>query len=139
MSNSFEIPWTVICQALLSTEFSNQEFWTGLPFPSPGELSNRNGTHVSCIAKQILYHWATMEAETTDYPHTKKLLRHLLYTVYKINFKWIIYLDIRANIIRPLKANVGENLHDLGLDKVFRHYAKILKLKEKLINLTSSK
>ena len=77
-----------------------------------------------------------MEAETTDYPHTKKLLRHLLYTVYKINFKWIIYLDIRANIIRPLKANVGENLHDLGLDKVFRHYAKILKLKEKLINLT---
>ena len=31
-------PWTVACQAPLSTEFSRQEYWSGLPFPSPGEL-----------------------------------------------------------------------------------------------------
>ena len=30
--------WTVACQALLSTEFSRQEYWSGLPFPSPGDL-----------------------------------------------------------------------------------------------------
>ena len=30
--------WTVTCQALLSTEFSRQEYWSGLPFPSPGDL-----------------------------------------------------------------------------------------------------
>ena len=29
-------PWT--CQAPLSIEFSRQEYWTGLPFPSPGDL-----------------------------------------------------------------------------------------------------
>ena len=32
------IPWTVGCQAPLSTEFSRQEYWSGLPFPSPGDL-----------------------------------------------------------------------------------------------------
>ena len=31
-------PWTVACQAPLSMEFSRQEYWNGLPFPSPGDL-----------------------------------------------------------------------------------------------------
>ena len=31
-------PWTKACQALTSTEFSRQEYWSGLPFPSPGDL-----------------------------------------------------------------------------------------------------
>ena len=33
-------PWTVARQAPLSTGFSRQESWSGLPFPSPGDLSN---------------------------------------------------------------------------------------------------
>ena len=32
------IPWTVACQAPLSTELSRQEYWSKLPFPTPGEL-----------------------------------------------------------------------------------------------------
>ena len=31
-------PWTVACQAPLSVGFSRQECWSGLPFPSPGDL-----------------------------------------------------------------------------------------------------
>ena len=31
-------PWTVAHQALLSVGFSRQEYWSGLPFPSPGVL-----------------------------------------------------------------------------------------------------
>ena len=31
-------PWTVACQAPLSLGFSKQKYWTGLPFPSPGDL-----------------------------------------------------------------------------------------------------
>ena len=30
--------WTVACQAPLSMEFSRQEYWSGQPFPSPGDL-----------------------------------------------------------------------------------------------------
>ena len=36
----FETPWTVACQAPLSVEFSRPEYWSGLPFPSPGDLPN---------------------------------------------------------------------------------------------------
>ena len=35
----FVTPWTVACQAPLSMGFSRQEYWSGLPFPSPGDLS----------------------------------------------------------------------------------------------------
>ena len=31
-------PWTVAHQAPLSLEFSRQEYYSGLPFPSPGDL-----------------------------------------------------------------------------------------------------
>ena len=31
-------PWTVPCQVILSVGFSRQEYWSGLPFPSPGNL-----------------------------------------------------------------------------------------------------
>ena len=31
-------PWTVAHQAPLSMEFSRQEYWSGLPLPSPGDL-----------------------------------------------------------------------------------------------------
>jgi len=31
-------PWTVACQAPLSMGFSSQEYWSGLPFPFPGDL-----------------------------------------------------------------------------------------------------
>ncbi|CAI9161500.1 unnamed protein product [Rangifer tarandus platyrhynchus] len=31
-------PWTVANQAPLFMEFSRQEYWSGLPFPSPGDL-----------------------------------------------------------------------------------------------------
>ena len=33
-------PWTVARQSPLSMEFSRQEYWSGLPLPSPGDLSN---------------------------------------------------------------------------------------------------
>ena len=43
-------PWTVAHQAPLSMGFSRQEYWIGLSFPSPGDLSNRDRTQVSRIA-----------------------------------------------------------------------------------------
>ena len=36
----FVTPWTVAHQAPLSIGFSRQEYWSGLPFPSPGGLPN---------------------------------------------------------------------------------------------------
>ena len=36
----FETLWTVAHQAPLSMGFSRQEYWSGLPFPTPGDLHN---------------------------------------------------------------------------------------------------
>ena len=48
----FVTPWTVAHQAPPSMGFSRQEYWSGLPFPPPGDR-----TPVSCIGRWILYHW----------------------------------------------------------------------------------
>ena len=38
MSDSFVTPWTVAHQAPLSMGFPRQEYWSGVPLPSPGDL-----------------------------------------------------------------------------------------------------
>ena len=38
MSDSFVTSLTVAHQGPLSMKFSRQEYWSGLPFPSPGDL-----------------------------------------------------------------------------------------------------
>ena len=39
--------WTVAHQAPLSKGFSRQEYWSGFPFPSPGDLRNPGIEHAS--------------------------------------------------------------------------------------------
>ena len=38
----FVTPWTVVYQAPLTMGFSRQEYWSGQPFPSPGDLPPRD-------------------------------------------------------------------------------------------------
>ena len=58
----FETPWTVAYQASPSMGFSRQEYWSGLPFPSPGYLPEpRDQTWVSLIGGRCFKLWATRE------------------------------------------------------------------------------
>ena len=54
----FVTPWAMACQAPQSIGFSRQEYWSGLPFPSPGDLPNA-GTEptslVSPVSREVLY------------------------------------------------------------------------------------
>ena len=56
----FVTPWTVARQAPQSMGFSRQEYWSGLPLPSPGDLPNPGiklvSLYVSCVGKWALYH-----------------------------------------------------------------------------------
>ena len=45
-------PWTVAHQAPLSMGFSRQGYWSGRPFPSPGDLPNP-GTKSGSLALQV--------------------------------------------------------------------------------------
>ena len=50
-------------QATLSTGFSRQEYWSGLPFPPPGDLPNPGMEPAFLCCRLIFYHWATQEAQ----------------------------------------------------------------------------
>ena len=48
-------PWTVACQAPLSMRFSRQEYWSGLPFASPGIFLTQESNPGLLNCRQILY------------------------------------------------------------------------------------
>ena len=55
VSDSFVIPWTVAPQSPLAMEFSRQECWSWLSFPSVGDFPNREiEFQVSCIADRLI-------------------------------------------------------------------------------------
>ena len=61
-------PWIVACRAPLPMGFPRQEYWSGLPFPSPKDLPHpRDWTHISCLAYRFFTNGATREALTKDY------------------------------------------------------------------------
>ena len=43
---------------LCPRDFTGNQYWSRLPFPSPGDLP-RDQTLISCIGRQVLYHWTT--------------------------------------------------------------------------------
>ena len=76
--------WTVACQAPLSMDFSSQEYWSGLPFPSPGDLPYLGIEPVSA-ALQV----DSLPAELPGKPPSKKTAA--IYT--KNLFLWVFILD----------------------------------------------
>ena len=59
----FVTPWTVACQAPLSMGFSRQEYWSGLPFPSPGGLPSPGWNPGLQACRQTLYHLSHQESQ----------------------------------------------------------------------------
>ena len=60
----------VIHQAPLSMVSFRQEYWSGFPFPPPGDLPDQGSNHISCISctgRWILYHCTTWEASWLVY------------------------------------------------------------------------
>ena len=63
------VPRTIVHQALLCMEFSRQEYWSGLPFPIPGDLPNPGIEHASLSSPALADRFFT--TSTTSYHHLK--------------------------------------------------------------------
>ena len=74
VSDSSATPWTIAFQAPLSLGFTRQQYWSGLPFPSPGDLPDwGDQICISCTRRWVLYRWATeIPAKPTDGKKKKK-------------------------------------------------------------------
>ena len=68
-------PRTIACLAPLSMKFFRHKYWSGFPFPSPGDPSQPRDPiyvyFVSCIGGWILSHCATWEAFNGLYSRSK--------------------------------------------------------------------
>ena len=84
----FSTPWTVAYQDPQSMGFSRQEFWSGLPFPSPGDLPNPGNKTVS---PQLAGRFFTTE------PPEKRLGRFIS--------RYFILYDEIVNVIVSEKKN----------------------------------
>ena len=62
----FVTPWIVAFQAPLCMDFSRQNYWNGLPFPTLGDFldlgksQTRDLTHIFYFGRQVLYHWCCL-------------------------------------------------------------------------------
>ena len=93
----FATPRTVAHQAPLFKKLSRQEYWSGLPFPSPRDLQ----TWVSCTAGRFFTDWAPREAWLWAYKCTNKIIQAVEVTV-EANFYKIRSLP-KTTQIEPLQ------------------------------------
>ena len=75
VSNSLQIPWTVARQTPLFMGFSRQEYWSGLPFPSPGDLPD-SGTKPGSPELQA----DSLPLESPGKPHIIYIYIYKIYT-----------------------------------------------------------
>ena len=113
--NSYATPWTVARQAPLSMGFPGQEYWSGLPFPTPGDLPHPGIKPVSpaALALQVdslpLSHVEAPIICLLNYKFTK-IRKWKMRMQYLSSLLWHAY-----NIMGSLKFSNSQNLYLLLL------------------------
>ena len=72
----FVTPWIAACQAPLSMEFPRQEYWSGLPFPTPGDIPDPGIERTSLVS----LHWqvTSLPLAPPGKPHIKYIINGTL-------------------------------------------------------------
>ena len=102
----FAIPWTVVYKAPLSLEFPRQEYWNGLPFPSPGDLPN-SGVEPGSPALQT----DTLPSEPPGKPYTAKETKNKQKAIYGMR---VIFAN---NVTDRLISKICKQLMQLDFKK----------------------
>ena len=81
-------PWTVACQPSLSMGFSRQEYWSGLPYPPPGDLSDPGIEPVSLC----LLHWQAGSLPLVPPGKPTRYFTHQYFFIFLLKSSWFTML-----------------------------------------------
>ena len=107
-------PHRLACQAPLSMEFSRQEYWSGLPFPSLGYLRDHfllqkifptHGSNPRLLhCKQLLYHWASGESHIPIRLGEIgiKHIKWYIHFIWKLKLQYFGHLRWRADLLEEI-------------------------------------
>ena len=120
-------PWTVAHQAPPSMGFSRQEYWSGVPLPSP--ILDKGGKNrqwrISLFSEWC---WETFTATCK-----RMKLEHFLTPDTKINSKWIKDLNLRLETWELLEVNTGRTLSDINHSKIlYDSFPRVMEIKTKI-------
>ena len=104
----FVTPWIVTYQSPQSMGFSRQEYWSGLPFPSPGDLPDP-GIKPWSLAFQA-------DALTSEPPG---------------NSKWIKDLNVKPETIKLLEENIGRTFDINQIKILYDPPPRVMEIKQK--------
>ena len=93
----FATPWTVACQAPLSMGSSLQEYWSGLPIPLPGDISNPGIAPSSPVSLALQADTFNTEPHTVTCINIKRL-HNMDGSLFKMVWLRIFQLYIDVNV-----------------------------------------
>ena len=111
----FVTPWTIAHQSPLSMGFSRQEYWSRLPFPSPGDLLNPEIEPVSPISAALAGRFFTISATWKD------IYMCVCVCIY-------IYTYTHAEKPNQMKGNIQSSYFEIGKQTKFMLHRKRRKL-----------
>ena len=103
----FAPPWTVAHQAPLSMKFSQQEYWSGLTFPSPGDIPDPGIEPTSLMSPALAGRFFTTAPPRKPFEELIPVLHKLLQKIEEKTLPWSLYEDniivIKARQQHPRK------------------------------------
>jgi len=111
--------WIVACQAPLSLGFSRQKYWSGLPFPSPGNLPD-SGIKPGPPALQDSFNWTHGLKKKCYIPQPVKLNIHQYYLSPKFFSPHSLTSDIKVLTKESLSFIVVKAKTDLAFEFSFK-------------------
>ena len=115
----FVTPWTIARQAPLSMKFSRQEYWSGLPFPSPGDLPNPGIKLVTLMSPALAGRFFTIGIFSNELALLIRSLKYWNFSFSPFNNKSFSNSQFNNQGQFPLGLTGLISLQSSGLSRIF--------------------